>query len=297
MTHVRRVAGASAIATYVLVVMGAVVRVSGSGLGCPDWPTCYGSWIPPLELTAIVEYTHRTMAAVVGVFVLWLVVASWRKRTSEPAQFGLSLAALAVLLVQAWLGRAVVLGELHPNMVTVHLGTAMLLLALLIAVWLGPGEGDGWRWGRIPILFWVAALGTMSVILVGAYVRGLGAGMAFGDWPLMDGALLPDVSGSQARLVSYLHRLTAGLLLLYLGYLVLALRSLDGRWVRAGWWLLAVYSLQAVVGGLTVLTQQGPVFRVSHVALGALSWAIAFGAAYQTSTQNFANNVRVPPGL
>jgi len=188
-----------------------------------------------------------------------------------------------------------VLGELHPNMVTVHLGTAMLLLALLIAVWLGSGDGHGWRWGRVPILFWVAALGTMTVILVGAYVRGLGAGMAFSDWPLMDGALLPDVSGSQVRLVSYLHRLTAGLLLVYLGYLVLALRSLDGRWVRAGWWLLAVYSLQAVVGGLTVLTQQGPVFRVGHVALGALSWAIAFGAAYQASTQNVASPVHLSP--
>ncbi|MFV1961167.1 MAG: heme A synthase, partial [Acidimicrobiia bacterium] len=138
-THVQRLARASAVATYVLVVMGAVVRVSGSGLGCPDWPTCYGSWIPPLESTALIEYSHRSLAAVVGVLVLWLVVASWRKRSSEPVQFGLSLAALAVLLVQAWLGRAVVLGELHPNMVTVHLGTAMLLLALLIAVWLGSG--------------------------------------------------------------------------------------------------------------------------------------------------------------
>jgi heme A synthase len=287
-TEPRRLARASAVATYLLIVMGAVVRVSGSGLGCPDWPRCHGRWIPPLERTAIIEYGHRSMAVVVGVLVLWLVVASWRERGTEPIQFSLSVAALAILFFQAWLGRVVVLGELDATMVTVHLGTAMVLLATLMAIWLGPRRGGGWAWDRSSIMFWVAGLGTLIVILVGAYVRGLGAGMAFGDWPLMDGTLFPDVSGSRT-LVAYLHRLSAGLLLIYLGYLVLAMRSRGGRLVRAAWWMLTVYSVQAVVGGLTVLTHLGPILQVSHVALGALSWAVTFGAATSASSGSAAS--------
>lgn len=277
----RRLGLVSAGATYALIVMGTVVRVTGSGLGCPDWPTCHGRWIPPLERTALIEYAHRTLAVVVGILVLWLVVAAWRRRRTNPPAFALALAALAILLVQAWLGRIVVLGELDAAMVTVHLGTAMVLLAVLLAIWLGPGSGDHRGLGRLSARLWVAALGIIIVILVGGWMRGLGAGLAIDDWPLMDGGLVPAGLDTAARVAAFLHRLVAGAVLLYLGYLTVALRKT--AWASLAGWLLGLYLLQVVIGGLTVLTDLGAVLRVAHVALGSLTWAVAFGSAYVAS--------------
>ncbi len=276
--RVRRLGLVSAGTTYALIVMGAVVRVTGSGLGCPDWPTCHGSWIPPLERTALIEYAHRTLAVVVGILVLWLVVAAWRRRRSNPAGFVLALVALAILLVQAWLGRIVVLGELDATMVTVHLGTAMVLLAVLLAIWLGPGPGNHRGLDRLSARLWMAALGIIIVILVGGWMRGIGAGLAIEDWPLMDGALVPAGLDSAARIAAFLHRLVAGTVLVYLGYLTVALHKT--AWARLAGWLLGLYLLQVVIGGLTVLTDLDPVLRIAHVALGSLTWALAFGSAY-----------------
>jgi len=59
--------------------MGAVVRATGSGLGCPDWPTCQGSWVPPLERKALIEYAHRSLAVGVGVLVLAMAWSAWRR--------------------------------------------------------------------------------------------------------------------------------------------------------------------------------------------------------------------------
>ena len=280
LNKLRRLALVSAAVTYALIVMGAVVRVTGSGLGCPDWPTCYGSWIPPFERAALIEYTHRSIAAVVGVLVLWLVVRAWRGRSASPAGFRLSLGALGLLFIQAWLGRAVVLAELEPLMVTVHLGTAMLFIAVLLVIACLPQE-EGRRWDRSNRLLAGAPLGVLVVILGGAWVRGLGAGLAFRDWPLMGGTIFPDLGGSTALLATFLHRLSVAALGVYLIYVVVALRG--GRGSRMANILLGAYLVQVLAGALTVLTALGPVPRVSHVALGALVWAVAVVAPFRVA--------------
>jgi len=300
LTKVRRLALVSVVATYILVVMGAVVRVSGSGLGCPDWPTCYGSWIPPLERAALIEYTHRTLAAVVGVLVVWLVMAAWRQRSSYPWGIRLGLVALVLLGIQAWLGRVVVLTELHPVLVTFHLATAMLFLAALLAMWQLPDDGE-WRWGWPTGMLAAAALGVLVVIVVGAWVRGLGAGLAFPDWPLMGGTALPALGGSAARAAQFLHRVSV---LALFGYLVYVTVVLWGRrWGRSAAVLLGLYLAQGVVGGLTVLTRLEPVIRVTHVALGALVWAVAaaltLGSARDvlTTRSRFSDSLPTAVGL
>src|SRR5207245_9985474 len=75
---------AAALVTYALVVLGGVVRVSGSGLGCPDWPLCHGRLLPPLNLHAIIEYSHRTTASLASaLIVLTAAVALLAWRTSR----------------------------------------------------------------------------------------------------------------------------------------------------------------------------------------------------------------------
>ncbi|MDQ3699826.1 MAG: COX15/CtaA family protein, partial [Chloroflexota bacterium] len=125
-----RLALAGVVATYLAIVAGAVVRVTGSGLGCPDWPTCHGRWVPPLEPEPLIEYTHRLAGAATSVLVLALPVLAWlwhrQRRILVPA----TLVPL-LLAVQILLGAFVVWLELPPMVVLVHLGFAMLILGTM----------------------------------------------------------------------------------------------------------------------------------------------------------------------
>ena len=135
----RRLSLLTLAATMMLVTVGGLVRASGSGLGCPGWPRCYGHWFPPFGLHgtalrhALIEYSHRFMTTVAVVLVVLLVVAAWWRRGDRRAPTAwAATAALVLILVQAGLGAAVVKSELDPVLVTLHYANAMLLVAALV---------------------------------------------------------------------------------------------------------------------------------------------------------------------
>jgi len=125
----------AAACTYLLVVLGAVVRITGSGLGCGEhWPLCNGHLFPPLnDLPTVIEWSHRLVAALVSILVLGLAVLNWRR--AGPA--------VGLLVLQVLLGAVTVWTGLTPVMVIIHLATAMLLLASLIGTARGEGGGGG----------------------------------------------------------------------------------------------------------------------------------------------------------
>lgn len=132
----RRLAVASVIATFALIVLGGVVRVTGSGMGCGgEWPLCDGSVIPPLTKEDIIEYSHRLVASgIVGPLVAGtFLIALFRYRHVRPVLIP-SAIAVVLLLAQAGLGGVTVLTELPGHMVAAHMALAQALLACLILV-------------------------------------------------------------------------------------------------------------------------------------------------------------------
>jgi protoheme IX farnesyltransferase len=272
----RALAVATAVVTYALVVLGGVVRVSGSGLGCPDWPLCHGRPYPPLELHAIIEYSHRTAASLTSLLVVLtaaVALIAWRHRRDIVLP---ATAALLLLVIQVALGAITVRLELPPIIVLAHLATAMALLgALCITATAAFSSGLSVarealaaRWAR------VAAAATYLLILSGSLVVGSGASGACDGWPLCGGGF--SFAFDRLPLIQLLHRGVAavvGLLVIYA--LVAVLRRHRGvPAVRSTVALtLTALFLQVAVGAAVVLLHLPAALRGLHLALATAVWA------------------------
>ncbi len=282
MTRFTRLAAATVAMTFVLVIVGVVVRSTGSGLGCPEWPTCHGSWIPPFDnVHAIIEYSHRTTAAIVGVLALAMAVAAIVAHRRRPEILWPSITAFLLVIFQAILGKITVESELSGEIVTAHLATAMALFALVIFVLLRstyPARMPrGGAWDRFTWLTAITAGATYVLLLLGAHVRATGTTFAFSDWPLMNGGLLPVLTDATAP--QFLHR-WAGLLV---GLLVVAtaLGALRMRRAhRSIIWLAVLaallFPLQGVIGAFQIFLQLAPWTQVLHLTLAAAIWGLLF---------------------
>ena len=266
-------------------MLGALVRATGSGDACgDDWPVCNGRWIPELDANVLIEYVHRLATPVLVGLTGWLVVIAVRRYRSDRRVLLPAVAAFALLFVQAGLGAVVVRTKLSPELVTAHLATAMLLVAALVLATAGAWT-MGRRRGGGSVLPWVAAAIVYAAILVGAFVRGEGAGLAFEDWPLMDGRALPAVEWGAGQLAHFLHRVVALLSLGAVAWVTVAAwrrRAERGSAAALAAAALVAVSLQVIVGAVNVWTGLAVAARVAHVALAAVTWAgIVASAALQ----------------
>ncbi|GAB4323378.1 MAG: COX15/CtaA family protein [Phototrophicales bacterium] len=276
-----RLSMATAMLTIGLIVFGAVVRVTDSGLGCGnDWPLCDGRIIPPLDnLTAWIEWSHRLFAVLIGLFgIAMLTMAIRAYRQKKQAVLWVTVVAAALFLLQSALGAMVVVLDLPPTMVTMHLGTAMLLLgALLVAgiiAWHQPPQKPTPR-DNFTLLAYITAALALVIILTGALVRGSGATLACEDWPLCNGDVLPFSQGA-LETVHMMHRYAVLGLGVSLGMLVWSVyKTRSGALLRRiSVAAFAVYCLQAVVGALFVWSSAASVWGATHVGLASLTWAL-----------------------
>ena len=262
--------------TFLLIAIGGLVRATGSGLGCPGWPRCFGRWIPPFEYHAIIEYSHRLTAALDIVLIALLAAHAWRAYREVPRVFRPAAGAVGLVLAQAALGGVVVRGNLEAFLVTAHFATAMVLAAVLVTTTVASFSLDvrpaGPLSGVARLSFWTAGA-VFVLLLVGAYVRGEGAGLAFRDWPLMGGRLLPALD-TEPQVLQLTHRALA----LMVGVLIasLVVRTL-GDGVRRPVVVLAVtagllYVVQVLVGAANVWSGLAPAAVVAHVVVGSLVW-------------------------
>jgi protoheme IX farnesyltransferase len=265
----------SLVATFLVVVWGGVVRVTGSGLGCPDWPLCHGQFLPSLDPATRIEWTHRFLAIVAGLtaaaMVLWTLIAYRADRRI------LTLAVVVAILypLQAVLGAITVLLELPHEWVTLHLANAQLLLAALTVLavvvrWpsIARAPTAGWTW-----LALAAAIGTFVLMLSGAYVRGANATTACLSWPLCGTGDYFPPSGDPS--IAMAHRVVAA----GVGVVIFAacIEAWRHRRDAPGLGPLAIataliFVAQVAIGAANPLTQFSPWALGAHPAAASLLW-------------------------
>jgi len=319
MERFQKLALAALISVLLLLVVGAIVRVTGSGLGCPDWPTCWGRLIPPTSVEQVdfdridlekfrrkakrhgrdptaltreslreefdpmhtwVEYINRLCSVPVGFLTLALMIASFRQRAGWPSVCWMSVAAFVIVLVNADLGRRVVLSGLKPGVITVHMALAILLLCILVYVsWRGRDNPlrrtlSGTR-ARMTWLLGIAVfLLTVAEGVMGAQVRELTDRLASTSGLETRSKWTDTLENSAVYLAhrSFSWLIVAGSLV----FLVFARKSLVGG---MGWPEKVIGFLvgSLMVMGL-VLSQVGvlPVVQVLHVGAAALLVTVLF---------------------
>ncbi len=184
MQSLRRMATISVIGTYIVIFLGGLVRVAGAGLGCPDWPKCFGRWIPPTSLEQVpasfdpgtfnmtlawIEYVNRLAGMTLGLIILTLAIMAIINRHNLPSRIWVSSIIAAILVaIQGWQGSLVVASEIEPVIVSVHMMSALVLVSLLIYIaqqlhYLNSPEADSETTyppgiGKWMMIFWVLAI-------------------------------------------------------------------------------------------------------------------------------------------
>jgi protoheme IX farnesyltransferase len=276
MKLVRRLATTTAAATMALVAVGGIVRATGSGDACPDWPQCFGRWVPPLEARPIIEYTHRLLGVIVGILILLTAWFAWRRKRGDGLVVWPALLAVPLVLVQGAIGAGRIFVGPNAWIVTIHLLVAMAVVAAVMvaataaAVPERRGEGEH---PSIAARAWPALWATAAVLLIGAYVRGANASLVFLDWPLMDGTIVPRLT-TEAAIVTFVHRALAAVTVVLGGMLAFRARRSPHRVIRVlAWSAFGLLLLQAGIGGAVVLSRLTPAAVAGHVAGGSLAWA------------------------
>lgn len=263
------------LAIFALVILGGVVRVTESGLGCPDWPLCHGSIIPPGDTQTLIEYSHRLLASVVGLLVASTVVVAWIRYRREPwVLVGTSLS-LGLVLAQGALGGVTVMTELDGSIVTAHLALAEALLLVATMVFLVSWRGFNLSHNEgvlLPLLAGGTALATYVLLISGSYATMAGASGACNDWPLCQGeifksGLLPAIHMSHRYLVLFVGLLT-------LTTIIVAWRQRTNRKDLALVSVVggALFLIQIVVGAVTVWSGLSAEMRALHLAIASLVW-------------------------
>jgi heme A synthase len=296
--RLRRLVLLTAACAFLLVIVGGVVRLVDAGLGCgPEasglsgWPLCDGQLVPNVDTHSIVEYTHRILAAIVVILLLMVMWRTIRDFRDHPTLKWWALGAVMLVLGQAVLGGFTVEYGLHAGFVAAHLGTAMLLLAILAIIYSTAGpkrEGDP-AGPRIIAVASTACVLLLATIVAGGVIAGTeklgtpggdmvtGAHYACGQqFPLCNNQFLPFGRGEMTD-IQLTHRVLmffATLAIVTLAFM-LHRRNLAGRLPAA---IVAVLAIQVLLGAVSVWADESVLLVLAHLTTGSLLWVLVAGA-------------------
>ncbi len=210
---------AASIMTLLLIILGILVRIKGAAQGCPDWPTCYGSWGIPASLAARLQYTHRALAILAGLIILISIGIAYTQRHRQGwVRFPLIGAGVCVLL-ETLIGANSITQGSHPASANlqnpVHLGFALLTLALVVGSTVAeflrnPDTGKPIVFSlRTPFGRWALA-GSIAIFFVmvsGVFLTAQNTALVCTSWPFCSRSVLPT---SPTGWVEITHRLVTG---------------------------------------------------------------------------------------
>jgi protoheme IX farnesyltransferase len=280
----RRVGIASTAFAFALVVWGAIVRINGAGMTCPDWPRCRGVWFPALDPKVVYEFYHRVGAIALTVIVVATFIAAWRARADAPAALRAAWFALGLIVVQIIAGALTIILKNNPPSVAIHLvlgfSTFISLLIVTLASYAAVAQegsremaDDNRRQPAGRGFAWLALTSTVlafAAVFAAGYMSASNDGIACIGFPLCNGLGPALTSGQQIHMA---HRFSAYATIVAVFFTWIA--ALRGRWaspaiITAAWMSLGLALLQGVLGVLAVVTRLAPVLRSWHEANAAL---------------------------
>ena len=300
MTRYQKLAATTIVATFLLVTVGVIVRATDSGLGCPDWPFCYGQIVPPIDdYKAWLEWIHRAIAAVIGLLILGLAALAIIDHRDRRSLVIGSLAAVALVAFQAWLGRETVRLGNSGESVTAHLAAAMALEGLLVFLYVRaafparlPARGAS---QRFTLLAAFGAVAVYALLLFGSNVTARDTDLVFPDWPLMGGSAFPPLT--DVATPEILHRwvsIVVGLIVAVVWLAAWRTQRSNRAIVVLATTAAVLFPVQALIGGLQVLTQLAGWTQTLHVALGSIIWGAMAGLV---AVSYYAARTTSPAGL
>jgi len=222
----------------------------------------------------LIEFAHRLVASVVGFMILGVVLQVWRFYRHRAAMKWTAVLTVVLLAAQVIVGGITVGTETAAGVVAIHLSIALVLISLLIFIAVSAWTDERPSLRVLAPLSLIGLAGVYVVIILGAFVSQTDAGLAYPDWPLFDGKLLP--ADSQAGYLHYVHRVIAGLAGGVLaGALIVALRRRAAAPIV--WGLSAAFALyvaQSLFGAANIWLDLATWVRIVHLALASAVWAV-----------------------
>jgi len=271
---------AALISALMAATMGGVVRVTGSGLGCPDWPLCYGQVIPPMEMTAWIEYIHRLSGALAGVFILLLLASGITRYSMKDVILRLIILTPIIVIIQGLFGAYTVLTEISPMVALIHTGIATALIGILGVIVALSHKDDSYKLDKdlrsvseryLRIVIWLLVL-TYVLILSGAYVTRTGASLACQAVPLC-GVPIADMAEIQWN--HMVHRFIAFIVLLIAVVVLLRARHIGSAYInKVAKVMLIVLSIQILLGIANVVMGLPAELRALHLTTAALFFSV-----------------------
>jgi cytochrome c oxidase assembly protein subunit 15 len=272
-----------------LIVLGSVVRTTGSGLACPDWPLCHGRLIPPLQFNVMVEWLHRLVALLVSLLVAATVIWTLVHGATRARLGALAGTAVVLLMAQVLLGALTVWKLLDPGVVGGHLAVALLLFSTLVTFTLvadresAPVTTLAARPAGLLALLAGATVLTYAQCVLGGIVSTHHAGLACPDWPTCNGELFPPLDGLTG--LHMLHRYGAYTLTAVMLVVATRLRTVPDPALRSSGPMLLSLTLGQVVLGVSNVFLGTPWWlSAAHLGLASTILALILAVTFRAAT-------------
>jgi cytochrome c oxidase assembly protein subunit 15 len=300
----RKFALASTLTTYFLIFIGGLVRVTGAGLGCPDWPKCFGRWIPPIHASQIpqdfnaasfnftlawIEYVNRLIGMITGILILITAILAIKYYRNTKRIWVPALLAVMLVAFQGWYGSVVVASQLQPITVSVHLLLALLIVSLLIyitqnAYYIEFGAGVSTSPQQKVLKPFVLSLWGLAIIqiVLGTQVRSK-IEMILEEFPLLMGNDLIMRIGS----INIFHMILGIVLLLLTIFIVFKSFKTGSDFIRASSWIIVVLIIIQILTGATLEIRGLPqVLQLFHLWIASLIIGVVLILYTELSNQN-----------